>query len=253
LLILEAGEVPSEDIGFVRRFLERNPLWRLAVVGEDPRDPRARALLALARARWLALDLAEPRALLAPLAWSEPRRPERAERRTARAAPPANGAFDLRALLEEVLAGAALLGEGASRYQLRAPPCPVRQDRSSLLEGLGGLVELARVCAGPDGLVRAALEPRGEALRIGIEFPSAGLPDGDLPALLERPSKATLEAPLSAGLSAARRGAELLRGIGWEVELTRVEPGRLRCELRFGAPPAAPKPARAVQAEDPFA
>jgi len=34
LLILESGRVPAEDIGFVRRFLERHGGWRLVVVGE---------------------------------------------------------------------------------------------------------------------------------------------------------------------------------------------------------------------------
>src|SRR5262245_30155715 len=42
LLILESGRVPAEDIGFVRRFLERHAGWRLIVVGEDSQDTRAR-------------------------------------------------------------------------------------------------------------------------------------------------------------------------------------------------------------------
>jgi len=53
ILILDYERVPGEDIGFVRRFLERHAEWRLIVVGEDGRDRRARGLLGLPRAQWL--------------------------------------------------------------------------------------------------------------------------------------------------------------------------------------------------------
>jgi hypothetical protein len=33
-LILDCERVPAEDIGFVRRFLERRPEWRLVVLGD---------------------------------------------------------------------------------------------------------------------------------------------------------------------------------------------------------------------------
>ncbi len=48
-LILEAGRVPGEDIGFVRRFLERHAGWRLLVLADDPAEPRAKALLGFER------------------------------------------------------------------------------------------------------------------------------------------------------------------------------------------------------------
>lgn len=52
-ILLECGEVPAEDIGFLRRFLERSGTWDLVLVGEDARDPRARRLLTFPGARWL--------------------------------------------------------------------------------------------------------------------------------------------------------------------------------------------------------
>ena len=52
-LVLDYQRVPGEDIGFVRRFLERHLEWRLVVVGEDVSDRRARSLLGLPRAQWL--------------------------------------------------------------------------------------------------------------------------------------------------------------------------------------------------------
>ncbi len=53
-LILDADQLPSEDLGFVRRFLAAHPAWSLLLVGEDAGRRTARALLALARTAWLA-------------------------------------------------------------------------------------------------------------------------------------------------------------------------------------------------------
>ena len=50
-LLLDTERVPGEDVGFVRRFLERHPEWRLVVLGEDRRQ--ARSLLDLPRSTWL--------------------------------------------------------------------------------------------------------------------------------------------------------------------------------------------------------
>src|SRR6185436_9838059 len=82
LLILEAGRVPGEDIGFVRRFLERHPGWRLAVVGEPSEEARSRGLLGLPRAEWLAWppDLERLRALLPGNAGRKSGEERRAER-----------------------------------------------------------------------------------------------------------------------------------------------------------------------------
>jgi hypothetical protein len=160
VLILEAGAVPAEDIGFVRRFLERHPAWRLVVEGDDATEPRTRALLALPRAERLAWppDLERPRALLPRArpagsrasAAESPRR--RASAAAARARPlRAAAAVDLGDLLEE---GARRVRCAARHGALPAQPGPARSlraERGSLLAGLQGLVELARVCAGRTG------------------------------------------------------------------------------------------------------
>lgn len=61
LLILDSDELALEDVGLVRRFATRNTEWRLAVVGNDATRASAKALLALARTRWLSwpLDLTQ--------------------------------------------------------------------------------------------------------------------------------------------------------------------------------------------------
>jgi hypothetical protein len=274
LLVLESARIPGEDIGFVRRFLERHPGWRLLVLADDAGEARAKGLLALRRAQWLPWppNLEELRALIAPLGAgaalggepraearaSEPRAPngpadERA-RKPARRTNAGNGTVDLGELLEELLAGAALQGEGTARFQLRAGErVLVQRERAALQEGLAGLVELARVCAGHDGLVQATLVPNGDAVRIRLDFPRAALAELEPPALLAGggPELAT---PWSEGLAAARAGAELLRAAGGRVELTSGEPGRLRCEVRLPGPAGvSPRAPRAGKAEDPFA
>ena len=52
-LLLEVAEVASEDIGFVRRFLERRAGWSLLLLADDPTTALAQALLGLPRARWM--------------------------------------------------------------------------------------------------------------------------------------------------------------------------------------------------------
>jgi hypothetical protein len=261
LLMLDSARVPDEDIGFVRRFLERHPGWRLIVLGADERDARVRTLLALARATFLGWppDLAELRALLppspsAPAAPGTPGAPP--DRRAPRTVAPAaaapargptgtNGAIEVGGLVEELLASAALEGEDAPRYHYRAgAPFHVHRERSRLAEGLGGLVELARRCAGADGLVRAAIHPDGDRVRIGLDFPRGGLDEKDLPAVL---------GPANGGgelLAPARRAAALLRELGGEIELAPGEPGRLRCDVSLAAEAPAKRPGKP---EDPFA
>jgi len=273
LLILESARVPGEDIGFVRRFLERHPGWRLAVVGDDAQEARAKGLLALARAQWLPWppDLAQLGALLAPesappAARDTPRAapPEErsAPRKPARRAAPAatNGAVDLGELMEELLASAALHGGGAPRFQCSGEGVLVHRERALLQEGLAGLVELARVCAGGDGLVQAVLGANGDGVRVALEFPRGALDDETLGAGFERAREGferlrqRLDEELAAALMAARHGAELLREAGGRVELAGAGAERLRCEVRLAAQPAlAPRPARAGKAEDPFA
>ena len=266
LLILESGRVPGEDIGFVRRFLERHSGWRLVLTGEDAQAPAARALLALGRAQWLRWppDLGELRAFLTPLSGGTPARsaPAGGDERPRRGARRAttNGAVDLAELLEELLAGAALQGEGTPRFQFRpAGTVLVKRERALLTEGLGGLVELARVSAGADGLVSVAVVNAAEAVQVGLEFPRGELAEKELSTLLER-APAGVDAALARGLAAARHGCALLRAAGDQVELSGAESGRLRCEvrcpLRPGSAPAqrsASRSTRAGKAEDPFA
>mgnify|MGYP001608912519 CR=1 FL=1 len=54
-LIVDAEHVSGEDIGWIRRILAGRPGYELVVVGNDAGARAARALLGLARARWLAL------------------------------------------------------------------------------------------------------------------------------------------------------------------------------------------------------
>lgn len=263
LLILESGRVPGEDIGFVRRFLERHAGWRLLVVGEVRQE--SRALLALARAHWLAWPpnleelaglLQPPRATpaAAPATREERAAPRRGARRTGTPGPGSNGGVDVGALIEELLAGAALQGESVPRFQFRpGEPCLVHVERVALLEGLGGLVELARQCAAPDGLVRASLEPGAGGVRLVLDFPLGPLPETDLSTLLEGDG-AGLETEMAEGLRAAHEGAALLRELGGQVELAALGEGRARCEVRLSLQPPVPqRSARAGKPEDPFA
>jgi len=273
LVILESGRVPGEDIGFVRRFLERHPGWRLIVLAEDSQEQRARALLGLARAHWLPWppDLDQLRALLpARRELSSPalrfdalgasgRTAARARAaKRAPAAEPVNGIVDLGDLLEELLAAAALQGEGTARYQYqRGEPFPIQRERDALAEGLAGLVALARHCAGAEGLVRAAIEPtiepNGDGLKIGLDFPLASLPEKDLPGFLERSGSGAADQALAAGVAAARHGVSVLRAAGARVELLPQKPGRVRCEVHLALPRASVKGGRGGKPEDPFA
>jgi len=256
LLILESGRIPGEDIGFVRRFLERHPGWRMLVLGEDKES--ARALLALDRAQWIAWppDLGQLRALLVQGAAPAPASPPRAEKARARpgrrAPPTTNGGVEIGGLLEELLAGAALHGDTTPRFQFRGEPFLVHHERARLQEGLAGLVELARQCAGANGLVRAELDPSEEGIVVGLDFPRGGLGEKDLPGLLAG-GAAPAEPGLAESFAAARSGVELLREIGGEVALGKGDAGRVRCEVRLAA--AAPGGGRAPSGkpEDPFA
>jgi hypothetical protein len=159
-------------------------------------------------------------------------------------------------LVEELLAGAALQSRGSPRYHFQSAEAVLLQrERGLLAEGLGGLVDLARACAGDDGLVRAAIDPSGELVRIGFDFPLAGLPEKDLSALFDHPYPEEADPTLAEGVAVARQAAALLREAGGRVELASPEPGRVRCEVRFPVQP--PPPARAGRVvgkpEDPFA
>lgn len=51
--IVDAGALAVEDVGFVRRFLERCPGWSVDLTGDDPRAGSAAPLAAHPRVRWL--------------------------------------------------------------------------------------------------------------------------------------------------------------------------------------------------------
>jgi hypothetical protein len=177
-----------------------------------------------------------------------PRRPERTSESAGNEA-----GVELGALVEELLASAALQKDGAPRFHFRSgEPFVLKRPPAGLLTGLGGLVEFARTSAGADGLVRAEIVPGADVAVVRLEFPRANLPEKDLGALLERSTG--VDPAAGEGLLAARRAAELLRAAGARVELTSIEPGRVRCEVHVSTrPPAAPRAARAGKAEDPFA
>lgn len=265
-LILDYERVPGEDIGFVRRFLERHPEWQLVVLGDDARDPRARGLLALPRAEWLAWppDLDQMGALLVRVGAGEAggagASPRARERRGAGERPEE---VDVGKLLEELLASASLSGEGAPRYLFRADqPLPVHRDRATLAEGLVALLVLARRCAGQGGAVNALadLAPRPgdppETARVRIDFPPGPLGEEDLSGLLGEPFTGVPE--LAADVERAQRGAATLRAAGCRVELAARRPDRLRFDVYVASTALEPlsparQAARAGKAEDPFA
>jgi hypothetical protein len=65
-LLLDADEVPLEDLGLVRRFLAAHAGWTVEVLGEDAGRRSARALLSFPRTRWMSWppDLAQVEELL---------------------------------------------------------------------------------------------------------------------------------------------------------------------------------------------
>ncbi|HED65162.1 MAG TPA: hypothetical protein ENJ09_06350 [Planctomycetes bacterium] len=292
-LVLDYERVPGEDVGFVRRFLERHTEWRLVVVGEDVRDRRARALLALPRTQWLPwppdldqinalLDLGEssvrsasgarradsppPRTL--PLASDEeeapaPRPIPQGRTDEPSAASEENGPVDLGALVEELLAGAAL-GSGAPRYLFRCDHgILLDRARAPLASGFEGLLQLARVSAGPEGVVSAQVAPSEQAgdpedaARVRIDFPAAAIPTAILPDLLHKevPRSKKLPKDLAGAIRAARKAAGALSEAGARVALFQHQDERLRIEvvLASGPVPTQVAPPRAAKAEDPFA
>ncbi len=272
-LILDYEHVPAEDIGFVRRFLERHAEWRLVVVGEDASDRRARGLLSLPRTQWLAWppDLDQIGSLL-PSA----RPPESAERRssarfetlrapregTSASARSEPSLLDVGALLEEILASAALAAEGGPRTLYRCDQTLIlRRERSAIAPGLSDLLALARRCAGAEGVVSAQVDPARlasdppDTVRIRLEFPCGELSEEDRQGLLDRPFAGSPS--LAAEVELARRGAAMLREQGCRVALLARRPDRLRLEIYAASEPlprsVETPTARAGKAEDPFA
>ena len=293
-MILDYGRVPGEDIGFVRRFLERRAgLANSSSSARTARDRRARALLGLPRARWLAWppDLDQVGALLSaapagaaspaaevPFERAEasdappPRRPRPTGRTGAAPDPPAAGGVgepvDVGKLLEELLAGAALVGDTSPRYLYRCDETLLLyRERGPLAESLGALLELGRACAGDDGVVSVQADPAPEpgdpadTVRIRIDFPSGLLHSAEWLELLQAPAepaeteRSEGERELAQTVAEARRAADHLRGVGARVAVYRRPPDRLRLELHLAseALEAAAASPRRAKAEDPFA
>lgn len=272
-LLLEYGRVPAEDIGFVRRFLERHAGWRLVVVGDDPAHSTARALLGLPRAQWLPWppDLEQLAALLggppgptggarpapaAPAPRGAPARPG-----PARGATAAAEALDLAALVEELLAGEALAGKESPRYQFQAAgEVPVDAARAPLARALNGLLGLARAAAGPEGTVEVSVErladPPGAGL-LRVDFPAGVFGEEDVADLLERADLgATDEAdPLGRALAAAAQAAARLRDLGGEPSLSALEGDRRSLTVLFRGPARGPQSTGSGRGgeRDPFA
>jgi hypothetical protein len=68
ILLIDADVLPSEDVGYLRRFLARQPQFQLTLVGEDSSRRVARSLLRLPRVQWLGWppDLDDVRHLVDP-------------------------------------------------------------------------------------------------------------------------------------------------------------------------------------------
>ncbi len=237
-LILETLDVAPEDIGFVRRFLERHPAWHLFVLGEDSRDPSSRGLLDLPRARWLPWppDLDQVTGL-----FQEGGRPparESAEPVVTAKIPrptPASEAIDLDDLLQECLTEQTL-GTGAPRFNYQGTDgIRLKGNRIPVQRGIEGLLSLARSCAGSEGVVDVTTLGSGDGRgpRIRIDFPIGPLTDGDLPGLLEEAFQGAPE--LSDDVENARGGAGALQNLGARVDLLVERPGRLRFEVGFAA------------------
>ncbi|MCZ6598577.1 MAG: hypothetical protein O7B99_13120 [Planctomycetota bacterium] len=259
-LLLDSEEVPTEDIGFVRRFLERQPDWQLVLVGEDSRDGKAQRLLSFRGARWItwppdleqvkALLLAHPREgetatrpapaardpELVPRAAAPARTKPKAEPRSTggsvSAAPASADTLDVGALLEEVLAGRAVASDEAPRYLYRSEvELPVQVERSRLVEAVEGLLTLAEACcdAGEVIGVRSERDEATDQAVVAIDFPPGPLTDGDLPVIFCGEFRG--EAELEEAVSRARGARRELVDLGGDAALAMGKPGRLSLNL----------------------
>ncbi len=313
-LILDYERVPGEDIGFVRRFLERHAEWRLIVVGEDVSDRRARGLLALPRTQCLPWppDLEEIAALLQPTGAApdpsengsarssderdtekrprtaderkpgptrvrtpepasksddEPERPERVPPKAAVERGDTE-AFDVGALVEELLAGASLVGGSSPRFLYRcSSSVSLFRDRVSIGETCGALLDLARHCAGEKGVVSVQVDNAPDSgdpedtARVRIDFPCGPLDPADWPVLFDAPIK--VDPSMADVVTRAARAAAALDEMGARVVSTPLQKERLRLELFVASESlaahqtAAAAPERRAKprskAEDPFA
>ena len=259
-LLLESEQVPTEDIGFVRRFLERHPDWQLVLVGEDSGDGKAQRLLSFQGTRWITWppDLEQVKALLrarpregetaprpAPAAHNPelvprakppaPGEPEPRREPVAQAAPPSphpTETVDIGALLEEVLAGRAVAGDAAPRYLYQSEvELPVQVERGRLVEAVEGLLTLAEACcdAGQVIGVHSEREEASDQALVAIDFPPGPLTDGDLPVIFRGEFRG--EAELEEAVARARGARRELIDLGGDADLAMGKPGRLSLNL----------------------
>lgn len=142
-LLLDADEVPLEDLGLVRRFLAAHAGWTVAILGEDSGRRSARALLSFPRTRWVSWppDLAQVEELLrSPSA----RRPQPA------AATPAAGAGDAAPWTRELPRLAALAEAARESYARLGGDAP---------SGAGLAGDLERLARGARSLAWRAEPP----------------------------------------------------------------------------------------------
>jgi len=250
-LILDHGQVPVEDIGFVRRFLDRNADWRLLVVGTERSDDCAERLLGLTRSEWLSWppNLDQLQGLLpartpgaaarasspapAPKAQVASIRPDPSavaasvtpEPASAAAQEPAQAAapqgLDLGKLFKELLINEHLAGHKWALEFQETLHLPV--DERLAKRSFGAFINLARACAGREGLVRAQLERSGldgdpsDTVCLQLSFPKGDLSPEQEGSVLARPIQA--EGKLGSASKAALIAAEALRKRGGRVQM----------------------------------
>lgn len=305
-LILDYSQVPVEDIGFVRRFLERHAHWRLLVLGRDASDDCAERLLRLGQSEWVSWppNLDQVSALLpagtgtaagaasrATNAASErPSAPQAAEALqplppagapVERSAPQASGApssasvapgsasdsveaLDLGKLFKELLINEHLAGHKWALEFQEGITLPIDPRLAKL--SYGAFINLARACAGREGLVRAKLERSGlegdpaDTVCLQMTFPQGSLSPEDLPLVLKRPIE--MEGKLGSAAKAALIAAEALRKRGGRIQLQNAGTGSLQLDMHLSSADLevlelerleAASEANEGRAQDPFA
>ena len=264
-LILDYSQVPVEDIGFVRRFLDRHVHWRMLVVGTDSGDDCAERLLRLGQSQWLSWppNLDQISALLpvgptsAPVAAitpaerpSNPQAAEPVQNVTPRPAPapapmaavapaasnaPAN--LDLGKLFKELLINEHLAGHKWALEFQDGLTLPIDPRLAKL--SYGAFINLARACAGREGLVRAKLERSGlegdpaDTVCLQMTFPQGSLSPEDLPKVLKRPLE--IEGKLGSAAKTALIAAEALRKRGGRIQLQNAGTGSLQLDMHLSS------------------
>jgi hypothetical protein len=154
------------------------------------------------------------------------------------ASPPPRGGeeFDVGDLFEERLAAVTVESPKAMRYLPRGERGHlVRADRAALSEALGCVLELARACGAPDGLIKAPYDSLSTGrVTLGVDFPAGPLSGADPTTLLEPGAPGSLADLLPdygpADLAAA---AALVQSQGGLLRLSPAKGGRLVAELEL--------------------